>query len=121
MTLVRLFVRLSALSVAYLFVCCIVLSMMVLISSAQTPTAQLTGRIADSSGAVIVGAQVMVKNSDTGIRRETTSNELGSYTIPLLDPGNYEVTTSKEGFRSISRSGLTLHIGQVARLDFAME
>ncbi len=88
---------------------------------AQTPTAQLTGRVMDPSGGVIVGAQVTIKNTETGIRRESTSNEVGSYTFPLLDPGNYEVTTSKEGFRPISRSGLTLHVGQVARIDFVME
>jgi Carboxypeptidase regulatory-like domain/TonB dependent receptor len=88
---------------------------------AQTPTAEMTGRITDPSAAVIVGAQVTIKNTDTGIRRDTTTNELGSYTVPLLNPGNYEMTTTKEGFRPISRSGLSLHVGQVARIDFVME
>ena len=88
---------------------------------AQTPTAQMTGRITDPTGAVIAGANIALKNTETGVRREITSNESGSYTIPLLDPGSYELTTTKEGFRPISRSGITLHVGQVARIDFVME
>src|SRR5438105_802800 len=84
--------------------------------SAQTPTAQLTGRITDPSSAIIVGAQVTVKNTNTGTQRQTVSNELGSYTVPLLDPGSYEVTASQAGFRTISRTGLTLNVGQVARI-----
>src|SRR5262249_2224483 len=50
-----------------------------------------------------------------------TSNDLGNYTIPLLNPGNYQISATKDGFRPISRSGITLHVDQAIRLDFVME
>ena len=82
---------------------------------------QLTGRISDSTDAVIDGAEVIVTNQDTGIRRETKSNELGYFVVPLLQPGRYEVAVQKSGFRPIRRSGITLEVDQAARVDFVME
>lgn len=82
---------------------------------------QLTGRITDPTDAVVPGADVTVTNEDTGIRRETRSNELGYYVVPLLQPGRYAVTVQKQGLRPIRRSGITLEVDQAARVDFVME
>ena len=68
-------------------------------------TTQLTGRITDATNAVIPGADVTVTNEDTGIRRQTNSNELGYYVVPLLQPGRYSVMVEKQGLRPIRRSG----------------
>jgi hypothetical protein len=84
-------------------------------------TTQLTGRITDQSAAVIPGANLTVINEETGIKRETESNELGYYTVPLLQPGHYRVTVQKEGFRPLTRSGITLEVEQTARVDFVLE
>ena len=53
---------------------------------AQTTAAQFTGRIIDPSGGVVQGAGVKATNEATGMSRETASNELGNYTVPLLEP-----------------------------------
>jgi hypothetical protein len=82
---------------------------------------QMTGRVADPSDAIIPEANVTIINEDTGIRRETTTNELGYYVVPLLQPGRYRVTVQKEGFRPISRAGITLEVDQMARVDFVLE
>src|SRR5579872_1792832 len=92
-----------------------------LVSVGQTPTAQVTGAITDSTGATVPGAEVTVINVDTGIERQTTSNNEGYYAVPLLPPGNYSITIRKASFKPIHRSGLTLVVDQVARIDFAME
>lgn len=84
-------------------------------------TTQLTGRVTDATAAVIPGAEVTVTNQDTGIRRDTTSNELGYFVVPLLQPGRYSVTVQKAGLRPIRQSGITLEVDQAARLDFIME
>jgi len=84
-------------------------------------TARLTGRITDPSGAVVPGVKIVVTNVENSSRRETVSNDEGYYTVPLLQPGNYQVTAQKEGFKPINQSGLTLEVQQVARLDFALE
>ena len=87
----------------------------------QTTTAQLAGQVSDSSGAVIPGAAVAVTNMDTGIARNTTSNELGTFTVPMLQPGRYSLTVQQEGFKSATRPDIVLQVNQVARVDMVME
>ncbi|MCL5743082.1 MAG: carboxypeptidase-like regulatory domain-containing protein [Acidobacteria bacterium] len=88
---------------------------------AQTSMAQITGRTTDASQAVIPGTQITVTNTQTRIQRKTVSNAEGYYTVPLLDPGNYQVDVEAQGFRAISRSGITLQVNQNARIDFELE
>ncbi len=89
------------------------------IASAQT--AQITGRITDSSGAVVVGASVEVTATATGLLRKATSNNEGYYSVPLLQPGSYRMTVRVNGFKPEGREGIKLEISQVARLDYALE
>ncbi|HYI93884.1 MAG TPA: TonB-dependent receptor [Bryobacteraceae bacterium] len=84
-------------------------------------TAQITGRITDSTGSVIVGAKVTVINTETGVRREIESNTEGYFTAPLLVRGLYTVQATQIGFKEVVRSGLTLDEGQNMRLDFLLE
>lgn len=92
-----------------------------LAAQAAAQTAQLTGRITDASGAVVAGAAVTVTQVSTGVQREAVSNEEGYYTVPLLPPGAYQIAVRKAGFKTASRSGLTLEVGQAARVDVTLE
>jgi len=87
----------------------------------QTTNAQLTGIITDQTGAPVPLALVTATNEQTGIRRETQSNESGNYAIPLLPPGAYTITVRREGFRTITRTAVELQVAQVARVDFGLE
>src|SRR5579862_4146287 len=89
--------------------------------AAQSDTAEITGRIADASGAVVPAVGVMVRNEDTGVKRDVSASDAGIYTVPLLPPGHYSITVQKQGFRPIKRTGIELQTAQVARLDFVME
>lgn len=84
-------------------------------------TAQITGRVTDPQQAVIAGAKVAVKNLDTGVVRETSANQDGYYTVPLLTRGPYEASISANGFRSARSSRIDLDEGQIVRLDFGLE
>jgi hypothetical protein len=88
---------------------------------AQTTTAQITGRISDPSDAVVAAASVRVTNTDTGIVRETLTSSAGYYTAPLLQPGPYEIAVQVSGFKPMVRTGVTLQVDQVARIDFRLE
>src|SRR5437870_13210826 len=88
---------------------------------AQTPTGQITGRIIDPTGAVIPFADITVVNPDTGLVRKTASNETGYFTASPLPPGEYRISVQKQGFRAAARTGVTLAVDQVARLDFQLE
>lgn len=87
---------------------------------AQTTTASLSGRVTDPSNAVVTDAEITVTNVDTGVRRAATSNAQGLYVVPQLQPGNYTVAVRREGFRPITRSGVTLNVNQAAQIDFEL-
>ena len=88
---------------------------------AQTPTAQLTGLVTDPSGAVVPGAQVLITNVDTRVQWKTATTSSGYYTEPQLPPGQYSITIQKQGFMTSNRSGITLAVSQVARIDFTLK
>src|SRR5205809_2323959 len=90
-------------------------------SLAQTSTAKITGRVTDSSHAVIQGAEITVTNIASGVNRETRSNEEGNYSVVFLLPGDYRVTAKLAGFKAASKSGIKLDVEQVARVDFVLD
>ena len=63
-------------------------------------TTSLTGTVVDTSGAVIPGADVKVKNAGTGAEFTAVSSEHGTFSIPALPPGTYTVTVSLMGFKT---------------------
>src|SRR5581483_638343 len=89
--------------------------------AAQSDTAEITGRIVDASGAVVPAVGVVVHNDDTGVKRQVSASDAGVYTVPLLHPGRYSITSQKEGFRPITRTGIELQTDQVERVDLVME
>ena len=91
------------------------------LSSAQSTNSQINGSVVDSSGASIPGARVTVANLDTGLERTIEANELGYYTVALLPPGNYKITCEKQGFQRFTRTGITLTLSQVARVDLVLQ
>ena len=91
------------------------------VAAAQTPSATLVGRITDPSQAAIAGAGVVVQNVDTNEKRVVESLANGEYTVSNLQPGKYDVSISKEGFKSLRETRLTLEVDQVARLDARLE
>jgi uncharacterized surface anchored protein len=66
---------------------------------AQNTTGTITGRLTDSTGAVVSGAKVTVENTGTAEARTLTTDQSGDYTATLLLPGSYRVTSERAGFR----------------------
>ena len=73
-------------------------------------TGEIKGSVMDPSGAVVPGTAVAIKNVQTGVVTQTTTNESGLYDVPFLAPGNYTITFTKDGFRGFVREGITLQI-----------
>src|ERR1044071_2980217 len=65
---------------------------------AQGTTGQLTGTIADPNGALVQNAAVLVRSRDTGLERQATTGEDGSFAVQLLPPGLYRVEVNGQGF-----------------------
>src|SRR2546422_3373335 len=88
---------------------------------AQVTGATLFGTISDSSGAVIPGVQVSIKNRATGVVRDVTTDEAGFYSTPNLLAGNYDVTVSKPGFGTAMQSNIALAVGAQQRLNISLQ
>jgi hypothetical protein len=88
---------------------------------AQGSTATITGTVKDVSGAVLQGAMVTVKHLDTGLTRTDEADNSGSFSIPSLPVGAYEVTVQKEGFRREVRRGLELVVAQEAVVNLILQ
>jgi hypothetical protein len=96
-----------------------------LLGAAITPLgaqdAQIGGRVVDPSSAVIPGAAMLITNTDTGLQRKTSSNDVGYYGFPQLRPGRYRLTAQKEGFKLLSRDGILLQVDDRLTLNLNME
>ena len=68
--------------------------------AAQTFRGTILGSVTDSTGAVLSGASVTARNTATGLQRTTQTSSDGSYSIPELPIGTYEVTASQAGFQT---------------------
>ena len=91
------------------------------LAGAQSSTATLVGTVRDSSGAVVAGVSIQIRNSSTDGHRETATTAAGDFTVPELPPGIYELTARKDGFRALRETDIELQIDQMARLDLKME
>lgn len=83
-------------------------------------TATVSGSVRDSSGAVLPDANIVLHDTATNLDRTTSTNSIGYYVIPQIQPGTYELRVSKNGFRTEVRPNLTLVVNQTATLDFSL-
>ena len=74
---------------------------------AQTFRGGILGTVTDSSGAAVADAQVTVASPDSGFSRTTTSDAAGNYTFTELPLGKYDITATKQGFRTQTVKGVS--------------
>jgi hypothetical protein len=91
------------------------------IGNAQVLYGTLTGSVTDASGSVVPGAQVTATNTQTGIQNTTESNTAGIYSFNNIQPGNYNVTATSQGFRTVSIENVTVVINSVRRQNFELQ
>lgn len=89
-------------------------------AAAQQGTTEVRGRVLDPQGAVLPGVSVTVRNQDTGMFRETVSNEDGTYFISGIVPGPYTITAELQGFKRFNRPDVRLEIGRTTTVDLQL-
>jgi carboxypeptidase family protein/TonB-dependent receptor-like protein len=91
-------------------------------SIAQTAgTGAVSVTVTDSSGSVIVGAQIKVTSESSGETRSVTTGANGTFTVPLLLPGAYRVEVSQTGFRSVTVPHVQITVTETNALNIRLE
>jgi hypothetical protein len=75
---------------------------------AQSTTSSLTGTVTDTSGAVVVGAEVTIANTATGVNYKAKTDDRGVYRAAQLPPGSYTMQVASSGFETQSVQTFTL-------------
>src|SRR5437588_6352175 len=88
---------------------------------AQSQNGRILGTVTDPSGAVVVGAKVVITDSERGISQTYTSNPSGDYVAPTLRPGLYTITAEAAGFKKLERPSIRVEVGQDLRIDFQLK
>src|SRR5579862_4181378 len=99
---------------------CIFLASSVL--SAQTiSTSQVRGFIQDASGAAVAGAQIKLTSTSTGAVRTAVSGPDGSYLLPDLSVGSYNLEVTKDGFSKYTQTGIVLQVGSNPTINVGLQ
>ena len=88
---------------------------------AQTESATISGRIADTQGLAVAGARVSAINVSTNISHTTETNQEGFYNTPGLPPGMYRVIVEKEGFAQVVKPNVQLHVQDDIGINFSLQ
>ena len=87
---------------------------------AQESRGSITGRVADSSGGVLPGATVTVVNTATNGTTTIVTNDTGVYTALYLIPGEYTVTATLSGFKSVKQGEIRVRVGDRVVIDITL-
>jgi outer membrane receptor protein involved in Fe transport len=90
-------------------------------AGAQVLYGGIVGTVTDAQGANVPGATVSIVSKDTNLTRDTVTNEEGTFSLTNVLPGTYDVKVSLTGFREAVRTSVPVSIGQISRVDMALQ
>src|SRR5579863_6074672 len=82
---------------------------------AQLLQGSITGNVTDASQAAVPGAKVVATEQTTNFTRDTTTNAAGTYNLPTMPPGSYNVTVTAPSFQTSSITGVRVSPEEVTR------
>jgi outer membrane receptor protein involved in Fe transport len=86
-------------------------------AQSQATTGDIEGRVLDPQGAAVPNAEVTATNQQTGLEKNATTSEEGSYRFILLQPGTYTIRTTAQGFAPTELRDVTVTVGSRTPLD----
>lgn len=84
-------------------------------------TAKILGTVTDSSGAVVPGVKIVVRNQATGVERTTVTSSDGTYSVPALEHGIYRVAAEASGFQPLAVTDITVDVGTSVVQDLQLK
>jgi Carboxypeptidase regulatory-like domain len=100
--------------------CFLVIIAFVPSSRAQMVGGTISGEVVDAGGAAVAGAEVRIRNDETGSERKFLTGESGTFSAPSVAVGVYTVSVSRDGFAPLARTGISLTVGQNVQLHLAL-
>src|SRR4051812_1786415 len=101
--------------------CWMLLSLMLALpADAQETRGNISGTVKDSQG-VVPGATVTVTSADTGVSQPLVTNSSGYFEFPLVQPGAYQIAVAMAGYKSVTRPGIVVAVGQQVSVQFVLE
>jgi hypothetical protein len=98
----------------------VVLLVLVPIASAQKTTGTITGTVTDDSGALVGDASVTITSVQTGASRTSHTNSEGSFSFPELNPGVYNISVTKQGFKKVQEKNIQLHVSDITNVPIKL-
>jgi len=87
----------------------------------QTETATVSGLVTDRTAAAVSGAEVRLQSAERGTVTTTTTNNSGIYVFPNVQPGQYQISIQKQGFKQVDLLGLIVNIQDHIDQNFRLE
>ena len=103
-----------------LITCAAALLVLPALALAQTVTGTLQGTVSDAKGAVVPGAEVVIRNMETGQERTVQTNGDGNYTAAFLPLGRYTVTAASKGFSKVAQENVEITLNQTRVINFTL-
>ncbi len=83
-------------------------------------TASFSGTISDKTGSVISGANVKATSQQTGLVRESNTDDSGHFLIPLLPIGDYTIQVESQGFQTSTQKDIKLQVDEHREVNFTL-
>jgi len=87
----------------------------------QTETATVSGLVTDRTGAAVPGAEMRLQSVDRGAVTTTTANDAGIYVFPSVQPGQYQLSVDKQGFKQVDLLRLIVNVQDHIEQNFRLE
>ena len=100
--------------------CFMTLVLFINTASAQSPNGTVSGIVLDPSAGVIIGADVLIINNETGVQYQGKTNSEGYYVVPNIPPGTYRIQVSNSGFKTIIKPDIIIHVEDALAINFTL-
>ena len=110
----RMATRISRLAFTFIF-----LALTARTLSAQA-VAGITGTVTDSTGAVVPGANITIKNEGTGVVNKAVTGSSGTYAVTGLTPGSYSVTAEATGFQNFTVTSVQVEVSKADTINITL-
>ena len=107
----------------FYFVCLVLLTFIVsapITWSQSIVTGGISGVVTDPTGAGVAGASLTLKSLATAETFNATSSANGEYQFALLKPGDYKLSVTKDGFKTLTQT-VSVLLGQISTIGVKLE